>query len=1389
MLEMLLILLLGLSALLDTSAGGWVGGWVGSSDIGEYHRCNGSSITVCSLPRSWPSLGIHRDLTYNELTTLPEGIFGGLTALEYLTQTLQTHRAHETSSPNELPSLPSCSDHFSDPRFTHGSSITVCSLPRSWPSLGIHRNLTYNELTTLPEGIFGGLTALESLDLTYNELTTLPEGIFGGLTALEYLELSYNELTTLPEGIFGGLTALELLRLYSNELTTLPEEIFGGLTALERLSLSNNELTTLPEGLFGGLTALELLWLLNNSLTTLPDGIFQGLPALTTLTRRRLMYLISITFCPPRPQGIVVFSTSYSSLVQIPNGLFTVLSHHSFVSVLYWEIPRPEYCTGKAVHCVLHVIHSPQAFLLRQEITPTLACFPYLSTYTWYMSPTCRFSGRSFAATVNDVHLQIKSRICGRVSHSSGIIVHICWPKVAGKSSQFPDMTRVFRMHMQGQTWLSGETLACPTQIHPSIPANLVSRGSGHICACACTCTGHGRAGISPTTYAGTRLEPRRSGLDATYSLLLEYAVWSITGATPSNIDKSPALLRIFPFQYHPEKYYSACRLSDPNTSCNTRKPGTRGSGDTCACGCTYTGHARAGIFPTTYLSLVQPKYILQIPAHLVSCGSGDTCACGCTCIGHARAGIFPTIYAGTQLELRSPDSMNAHGCSSVTRLVKKGASTVEIVVGVVAGALAVAALGFFLRRRRAAKSTDPDPPAPASYGADSLEYGRVEQHQQRQNDIHSSSPIMGDSTGGNVTRGLPPPAQQSSPPPPPSYVHNDAHRHDARPPAASQHHAVIAAEKTFGGDDTPVQSLSTAPAMGALPKPSSEGKSKSTRDNSESGGGARTADAGRGGGDAAEDGSGCVAASTQSLLSLTTRNSAAEVSTEEGTAEVAEFGLSADADGAPSAAALPPAAAAGGRRRTSSGVGCGQAVLAAAEKLAHSCQIPGISEAATAVSILIRLVLDSRDLTSSPGVKRCRSIVVMLERASKVLGNVNDLTRVVEMGTCLCHRYPRVLMEEVHDAVSDLVELIKTYQNKSKVGKVLTSTLFKRRQGELNAVIDRAIWGLHLGLQVQVGHDVAHLVKRSTAEAQTESLAQVRAQAESLAEARRSRRQRKLDQIEIPEDHVSITDEMLGKGGFGVVYLADYNGHNAAAKKAERKAFLRELDAMIRLRSPHIVNIYGAITSLPDRLILVMELLAGGDLRAMLKNSEQPLPKDKCRQIIQDVCVGMAFLHGKATVHGDLKSANVLLDDRGRAKIGDFGTSRWAERSAETVTNNTNPGPSTHISFAWTAPEVLETKETSKAGDVYSFGMVAWEVLTRQTPWDQARPRDIYLGVVMREERPAIPAGAPVDIAEMVRKCWAQEPKDRPTFPVLCNRGNAHRRLQAPKLLILGND
>ncbi|CAM9241877.1 unnamed protein product [Scytosiphon promiscuus] len=482
-------------------------------------------------------------------------------------------------------------------------------------------------------------------------------------------------------------------------------------------------------------------------------------------------------------------------------------------------------------------------------------------------------------------------------------------------------------------------------------------------------------------------------------------------------------------------------------------------------------------------------------------------------------------------------------------------------------------------------------------------------------------------------------------------------------------------------------------------------------------------------------------------------------------------------------------------RNRAAYEFGLGHAVLAAAQELAHHCQIPGISEAATAVCIMARLVTDSRDndRESDLRLRQCRSIIVALERAAKVADRGGDT-----MGEAA-----RVLIEEVHEAIIDLVDLIRTFQSKNKLSKAFMSTLFKRRQDELDAVVDRAILRLQLGLQLQVGYDVSAVkdgvdgvqddikAVKDDVSAVKEAIqlykgTSAETKSEFVAEVRSVRRQRKLDQVEIPEDHLFITGDLLGKGGFGEVYLADYNGHNAAAKvlnfahkrgaleetrkqqeTSQRRAFLRELEAMIRLRSPNTVNVYGAVTSLPDRMVLVMELLVGGDLLTLLRNSTEPLPEEQYRRIIGDICTGMAFLHSKNTVHGDLKSANVLLDGDGRAKIADFGTSKWSHHTNSTglATYATRSSQSTHMSIAWSAPEVLDSEGSSYKSDVYSFGIVVWELFSRERPWaNKTRPTEI-LTAVLRGSRPSFPVNAPADTMDIAKACWSGEPNERPTF------------------------
>lgn len=140
-----------------------------------------------------------------------------------------------------------------------------------------------NSLTTLPEGIFQGLGELRSIDLYENSLTALPEGLFRGLHNLEWLDFSNNLLTELPESIFHGLSRLLVLDSSYNALEALPENIYRGLVSLERLYLTRNRLQELPEEIFRDLKALRVLWIPSNGLSELPPGIFRGLRSLQTL--------------------------------------------------------------------------------------------------------------------------------------------------------------------------------------------------------------------------------------------------------------------------------------------------------------------------------------------------------------------------------------------------------------------------------------------------------------------------------------------------------------------------------------------------------------------------------------------------------------------------------------------------------------------------------------------------------------------------------------------------------------------------------------------------------------------------------------------------------------------------------------------------------------------------------------------------------------------------------------------------------------------------------------------------------------------------------------------------------------------------------------------------
>ncbi len=169
-------------------------------------------------------------------------------------------------------------------------------------------------------------------------------------------------------------------------------------------------------------------------------------------------------------------------------------------------------------------------------------------------------------------------------------------------------------------------------------------------------------------------------------------------------------------------------------------------------------------------------------------------------------------------------------------------------------------------------------------------------------------------------------------------------------------------------------------------------------------------------------------------------------------------------------------------------------------------------------------------------------------------------------------------------------------------------------------------------------------------------------------------------------------------------------------------------------------------------------------------------LPPTHVLKIALEVCRGMDYLHKRRIVHRDLKAANLLLDDMGTVKIADFGVSRVLDphgvMTAETGT------------YRWMAPEVIEHSPYRESADVYSFGIVLWELVTGQIPYSDMTPLQAAVGVVQKGLRPVIPATCPAAVADLMRVCWTRMPTERPTFEVLKQRveGMYEASLQADK-------
>nr|ATY38750.1 CTR1-like protein kinase transcript variant 3 [Solanum lycopersicum] len=250
------------------------------------------------------------------------------------------------------------------------------------------------------------------------------------------------------------------------------------------------------------------------------------------------------------------------------------------------------------------------------------------------------------------------------------------------------------------------------------------------------------------------------------------------------------------------------------------------------------------------------------------------------------------------------------------------------------------------------------------------------------------------------------------------------------------------------------------------------------------------------------------------------------------------------------------------------------------------------------------------------------------------------------------------------------------------------------------------------------------------------------------------------VEDLDIPWNDL-VLKERIGAGSFGTVHRADWNGSDVAVKilmeqdfHAERyKEFLQEVAIMKRLRHPNIVLFMGAVTE-PPNLSIVTEYLSRGSLYRLLHKPGAREVLDEKRRLCMayDVAKGMNYLHKRKppVVHRDLKSPNLLVDTKYTVKVCDFGLSRL---KANTFLSSKSAAGTPE----WMAPEVLRDEPSNEKSDIYSFGVILWELATLQQPWSNLNPPQVVAAVGFKGMRLEIPRDLNHPVTTIIEACWVK--------------------------------
>uniref|UniRef100_A0A8C9YKD0 non-specific protein-tyrosine kinase n=1 Tax=Sander lucioperca TaxID=283035 RepID=A0A8C9YKD0_SANLU len=278
-------------------------------------------------------------------------------------------------------------------------------------------------------------------------------------------------------------------------------------------------------------------------------------------------------------------------------------------------------------------------------------------------------------------------------------------------------------------------------------------------------------------------------------------------------------------------------------------------------------------------------------------------------------------------------------------------------------------------------------------------------------------------------------------------------------------------------------------------------------------------------------------------------------------------------------------------------------------------------------------------------------------------------------------------------------------------------------------------------------------------------------------------------------EERHLIFLQQLGKGNFGSVEMCRYDplqdntGEVVAVKKLQHSTaehirdFEREIEILKSLQHENIVKYKGVCYSAGRRnLCLIMEYLPFGSLRDYLMKNKERIDHKKLAHYMSQICKGMEYLSSKRYIHRDLATRNILVESELRVKIGDFGLTKVLPQDKEYYMVK-EPGESP---IFWYAPESLTESKFSVASDVWSFGVVLYELFTHSDK--NSSPPAVFMSMMGNDKQGQLivyhliellksgsrlpqPLGCPTEIHEIMEECWDNDPGLRPSFKELALR------------------